>query len=183
MDNYNLESNEGIIIQYDGVFHNRKYSEIVLTNQNLICIETNRSLFKTTYNVIKFPVEQIKIIDGQAQASVIKDGDDWVLQILFKNGIERFTFSCDFFERLRKKQEADQWVEQINILLTGKSASNVTEATIVGELKNILGSVGIHMKTKQSETVNTKCIGCTAPISGPHRQSMRCPYCDTEQTL
>lgn len=103
MANYDLSPNEGIIIQYDGVYHNRKHSEIVLTNQNLICIEANKGMFKTTYNTLKFPVDQIKIINGEAQASVIKNGDDWVLQVLFRNGIENFEFSCDFFERFKKK--------------------------------------------------------------------------------
>lgn len=183
MANYSLAPNEGIIIQYDGVYHNRKRSEIVLTNQNLICVETNSGMFKTTYNVLKFPVNQIKVVNGQAQASVIKDGDDWVLQILFKNGTEKFEFSCDFFERLKKKQEANKWVEQISLLLTGKSAINITDASLMGGLKNVLGSVGINVKTKQPENVTTKCIGCMAPISGQQGQTVCCRYCDTEQTL
>lgn len=156
MENYSLAPNEGIIIQYDGVYHNRKFSNIVLTNQNLICVETNGGIFKTTYNELKFPVNQIKVVNGQAQASVIKDGDDWTLQILFKSGTEKFKFSCDLFEKLKKKQEADKWVEQISLLLTGKSASNITDTSLIGGLKNVLGAVGINTKTKQPENVTAK---------------------------
>ena len=136
MTNDCLAPNEGIIIQYDGVYHNRKHSEIILTNYNLICIETNNGIFKTTYNTFKFPLNQIKVVNGQAQVSVIKDGEDWVLQILMKNGVEKFCFSCEFFERTKRKQEADKWVEQISLLLTGKSAANITDMSLIGGIKN-----------------------------------------------
>lgn len=183
MSNLDLAPNEGIIIQYDGVYHNKKDSEIVLTNMNLICVEKNMGLFKTTYNVVKFPVNQIKIVNEQAQASVLKDGTDWVLQILMKNGTEKFTFVCDLLQGFKKKQEADKWVEQISLLLTGKSATNITDTSIVGGLKSVLGSVGIKVKPKEVEQVTTKCIGCMAPLSGQKGQTVRCKYCDTEQTL
>lgn len=183
MANYSLGPNEGIIIQYEGVYHNRKHSEIVLTNQNLICVEANRGVFKTTYNTLKYPVNQIKVVNGQAQASVMKDGDDWTLQILMKNGTEKFKFSGEFYERLKKKQEADRWVEQISLLLTGKSAENITDSSLIGGVKNVLGSIGINVKAKKSENVTAKCIGCMAPLSGQQGQTVRCKYCDTEQTL
>lgn len=183
MADYSLGSSEGIILQYDGVYHNRKLSEIVLTNQNLICIEANRGVFKTTYNTLKYPVNQIKVVNGQAQASVIRDGDDWTLQVLMKNGTEKFRFSGEFYERLKKKQEADRWVEQISLLLTGKSAENIADSSLVGGVKNVLGSIGINVKAKRPENVTAKCIGCMAPLSGQQGQTVRCKYCDTEQTL
>lgn len=183
MANYSLAANEGIIIQYDGVSHNKKRSEIVLTNQNLICVETNSGMFKTTYNVLKFPVNQIKVVNGQAQVSVIKDGSDWTLQVLLKNGTEKFKFSGEFYELIKKKQEADKWVEQISLLLTGKSAENITDTTLMGGVKNVLGSIGINVKQKKPENVTSKCIGCMAPLSGQQGQTICCKYCDTEQTL
>lgn len=183
MKNYDLAPNEGIILQYDGVYHNGNQSEIVLTNQNLICVETNVKLLKNTYNVLKFPVSQVKIVNGQAQASVIKDRDDWTLQVLMKNGIEKFKFSGEFYERIKKKQVANQWVEQISILLTGKSAERITDTPLVGGVKNVLGSIGINVKSREPENITIKCIGCRALLSGQKGQTVCCKYCDTEQTL
>lgn len=183
MEKYSLAPNEGIIIQCDGVNHNGKNSELVLTNYNLICAEANIGIFRTTYNVIKFPVNQIKIINGQAQASVIKDGDDWTLQVLMKNSTEKFKFWGEFYERIKKKQEAERWVEQISLLLTGVHAQKSADTTLVGGIKNVLGSIGINVKEKTPEYVTTKCIGCMAPITGQKGQTVRCKYCDTEQTL
>lgn len=183
MVNYSLAANEGIIIQYDGVSHNGKQAEIVLTNQNLICVETNRGMFKTTYNVLKFPVNQIKVVNGRAQVSVIKDEGHWTLQVLLKNGVEMFKFSGEFFELIKKKQEANKWVEQISLLLTGRAAENITDTTFMGGVKNALGSIGINVKSKKSENITSKCIGCMAPLSGERGQTVCCKYCDTEQTL
>lgn len=183
MENFNLAPNEGIIIQYENVCHNRKRAELVLTNHNLICVEASSGVFKTTYNTIKFPVNQIKVVNGQVQVSAVKDGDDWALQVLLRNGTEQFTFPSDFFDRLKKKQEINRWIDQISLLLTGKSAENVTDTTVVGEMKNFLGSVGINVKTKQPQNVTVKCMGCMAPLSGQQGQVVRCKYCDTEQTL
>ena len=184
MEKYSLAPNEGIILQYDGVYHNGNHSEIVLTNQNLICVETNVKLLKkNTYNVLKFPVNQIKIVNGQVQASVIKEDDDWTLQVLLKNGTEKFQFFGEFYERTKKKQIANQWVEQISILLTGKSAEKIVDTSLVGGVKNVLGSIGINVKTKTPENITTKCIGCRASLAGQKGQTIRCKYCDTEQTL
>ncbi len=183
MANYSLAPNEGIIIQYDKVYHNRKDSEIVLTNQNLICVETNNGLFKTTHNVLKFPTNQIKVVNGQAQVFAFKNNSSWVLQVLFKNGTEKFEFPCDLFEQFKKKQEVDKWVEQISLLLTGKSADNISDTSLMGGLKNVFGAVGINLKSKQPQNITAKCIGCMAPISGQQGQTVCCRYCDTEQTL
>ena len=100
-----------------------------------------------------------------------------------KNGTEKFKFAGEFYEQLKKKQEANKWVEQISLLLTGKSAENITDASLIGGVKNVLGSIGINVKAKKNENVTAKCIGCMAPLSGQQGQNVRCKYCDTEQTL
>ena len=183
MNNYSLALNEGIIIQCDKIYHNKKPSELILTNLNLICVETNSAIFKKSYNVLKIPVNQIKVIDGQAQAFVVKENGDWVLQVLLRNKEEKFIFSGEFYELIKKKQEAIKFIKQISLLLTGKSASNIADTTFIGGVKNILGSIGVDIKNKQPNNVTAKCIGCMAPLSGQQGQTVRCEYCDTEQTL
>ena len=100
-----------------------------------------------------------------------------------KNSTEKFKFSGEFYERIKKKQEAERWVEQISLLLTGVHAQKSADTTLVGGIKNVLGSIGINVKEKTPEYVTTKCIGCMAPITGQKGQTVRCKYCDTEQTL
>ena len=183
MADLGLLPNEGIVIQYNDVYHNNKNSEIFLTNLNLICVECNSGFFKTTYNVLKYPVNQIKVVNGQAQASVIKDNDEWTLQVLFKNSTEKFRFSGEFYERLKKKQVAEQWAGEISKLLTGHSAPQSTPSSFFAGAKNALGAIGIKMGSKAPENVTVKCMGCMAPISGQKGQTIKCKYCDTDQTL
>lgn len=186
MEKFNLAPNEGIILRYDEVLHNGKGSEIVLTNLNLICIEANKAIFKTTYNVLKYPIGQIKVVGGKPQVAVVKNKDGLFLNVLLVTGMEKFEFPCDLFEGIVKKKKADEWVEQINILLTGNHSANNTDNSFMNNVKKTLGSVGINIKTKEDEStrnITTKCIGCRAPLSGKQGQTVRCKYCDTEQTL
>ena len=183
MYDLNLSANEGIILQFEGSIHNRKRADIVLTNMNVICVEYNVGLFKTNYNIIRFPVNQIKNVNGQVQVSVIKEGERTVLQILFQDSIEKFVFAKDFFEALKKKKEAEKWVKEINLLLTGKQPEIDTDNTIIGNVKNVLDSIGVTSVIKEQKNITKKCIGCKAPLTGKKGETVCCPYCDTQQTL
>lgn len=185
MDNYHLAPNEGIILQCDGVYHGGKRAEIVLTNQNLICIEENSGAFKkTTYNTIKYPIRQIKIVNGQAQAF---STDDKQLQIFLHTSNEYFDFSQKTPKQLRDmfagRREVEEWVNQINILLTGNTSASSVDSSLLGGIRNALGSVGINLKSNQPVNISSKCRGCMAPLSGQQGQIVHCKYCDTEQTL
>lgn len=186
MANYTLSQNEGIILQCDTVMHNRKQSELILTNQNLICVESKPGFLKTTYNETKYPLNQIKVVNGQAQVFAnSKSFTDSTLQVHFiNNQVEEFGFLMNSFEFFKGNSAANDWVKQINYLLTGNEINNEKESSIIGNIKNALGTVGIKThNNKQPENVTIKCIGCMAPLSGKKGQTVRCKYCDTKQTL
>lgn len=84
MDHYDLAPNEGIILRHEGAYHNQKFvpanssgksSELLLTNLNLIFIESKIKMFKPVYTVLKFPLNQIKIVNGQVQAFNFKEAE------------------------------------------------------------------------------------------------------------
>ncbi len=178
--NLNLHPNEGILLQNDHVWHQKKRALIYLTNMNFICVEKNTGVFKTTYDVLKYPVSQIKVVDGCAQATVIKENGEWVLQILLRNGVEKYVFEGEFLEKIKRKQEADMWVEKISQMVTGNSPTQSQDSGTRDGIKSILKTVGI---SKQPEKITVKCIGCMAPISGEKGKIACCKYCDTEQTM
>ena len=183
MSDYKLAPNESIILQHDSVKHNDKYADLILTNRNLVWIESNGGIFKTVYSEYKLPLNEIKVASGQAQVYVEKENDYWVLQVLHKNGVERFKFYTGLLESLKKKAEVENWMHQISILITGRSSDNVADVALVSGVKNALGSFGLNLKGKQPEAVTGKCIGCMAPLSGMRGRTVRCKYCDTEQSL
>lgn len=185
MTNLSLSSGEHILIRSD-VSHNNKSSELVLTNRNLFCIEENYGLFKKAPTIIRYSIEQIRVVNGQVQASILKDSDGWVLQIFTNRAIEKFTFECDFFQRTKVKQEVSEWINQLSLLLTGtvnEKINESNESTVADKVRNALASVGIKSEKQESPCVTKKCVGCMAPLSGKAGQRVQCPYCDTEQVL
>lgn len=188
-----LQSNEGIIIQSSGVRNvreKRTYEDsLILTNINIIYI--NKGLFGKVKGINKYPLNQIKIVDGQAQV-IIGNGNIGTvpqLQIFFKQGQEAFEFQSG-------KKEILKWVNEISVLLTGvpsPSSNKVgmfipgseelanTMKNTVGVFKDVLGAK--KSINSASENVTTKCIGCMAPITGRKGETVKCKYCDTSQTL
>lgn len=211
----NLQPNEGIIIQSVGVLHGGVMAsyidELVLTNLNVIYIK--RGLFGGVKSIQKFPLDQIKIVNGQVQALAGKNPTNNCpqLQIYFKNGQESFEFQSS------ARKEIAKWVNSINQLLTGTDVTSNTLDNIedtpqvvealketIGAFKNAFSGVktkdalggvkikkvgtaeNIAVKTrsdKTTENITIKCMGCMAPISGYKGQRLHCKYCDTEQTL
>ena len=90
-----------------------------------------------------------------------------------------------------------KWINNISQILTGttpqaENTKNIMAipgtAQIAGTVKDTIGAFkdafGIKGKGNQTpENVTTKCIGCRAPLSGAKGQTVRCKYCDTDNTL
>lgn len=198
MVKYNLEPSESILIQstdvlYEGGGLMSSYTdELVLTNMNIIHV--SKGMFGNTKRVQKYPLNQVKIINGEAQAIMGKSTNGIPnLQIYFVNGQVLFKFQSS------GKKEIMKYVNEISKLLIGKETSRnsvvnqfaipgaeiVTE-TIKDTIDVFKGTFGIKSKSKAAnETVKAtkKCIGCMSPLTGTKGQSIRCRYCDTDQIL
>jgi hypothetical protein len=198
MVNYNLELSESVLIQSKGVLYEGGglmtafTDELILTNINLIHV--SKGLFGNTKRVQKYPLNQVKIINGEAQAIMGKSSNGRNnLQIYFVNGQVAFQF-----QNLGKK-EVVKYVNEISKVLIGNESSRNSVANqfaipgaeiVAGTLKDTIdvfkGTFGIKSKSKaadEPERVTKKCIGCMSPLSGTKGQSVRCRYCDTDQIL
>jgi len=195
MTKYNLQPNESFILNSEHVYSGNTNGELVLTNLNLVYI-ISKGIFKTTYIPQIYPINQIKVFKGKAQAILGKDGN---LDIHFINGKESFKFSNNetLFSDKKAEKEAGRWVNAINQLITGQVSEDVMSVNpalvgvevIAGTLKDTFdtfrGSLGV--KSKSSNEIHTKatkkCSSCGAPISGIKGQIVRCQYCDSDQQL
>lgn len=195
MMNLNLQQNEAVIIHSTSVLHGGFSSaytgELVLTNLNMIYI--NKGMFGKVKNIQKFPLNQIKVINGQPQVIMAKSlrSSRQQLQIFLKNGQEAFEFQSS------SKREISNWINNITKLLTGDTAQTLNSKNIMAipgaehvaeTVKDTIGAFkdtfGIGNKNiKSTKSITDKCIGCMAPISGIKGQMVRCKYCDTNQTL
>lgn len=194
MVKYNLEPNESILIQSTGVLREtgnllKGYTdELILTNMNIIWI--SKGMLGNTKGVQKFPLNQVKVINGEAQAFVGRSSNGIPnLKVYFINGQEEFQF-----QSFSKKGVA-KWVNEISKVLTGYDSrrgyaaipgTEYLAATLkdtVGVFKNTFSIVPKGGADAVHEKVTKKCIGCMAPLTGTKGQSILCRYCDTVQIL
>lgn len=191
----NLLPNESIILKSENVMHGGLMAgytdELILTNQNIIHVK--KGVFGNTKNVKKYPVNQIKLFNGNPQAMLGKQRNgSSQLEIYFLNGHEFFGF-----QSLNKK-EVVQWINAISHLVTGHESTTVPSGfaipgteylseTIKGTVDTFKNTFGIKSQKidngVSSERVIKKCISCSAPLIGKKRQTMQCKYCDTDQVL
>ena len=109
------------------------------------------------------------------------------------------------------KRIINRWISEINKVLGSGSNDNQVEYqedddydpnTLVGAFKEVgdqfkdvgselLGAFGFKPSKKSGSNaqaqspvkVSRKCISCSAPLVGYQGKSVKCKYCDTDQTL
>ena len=206
--NLNLMPNEAVILKEVRVARSGTMGlytdELILTNLTLVCV--NKNIFGNVKNVIRHPLNQIKVFNGNPQAIVgKKTNGDTALEVYFLNGVETVTFQTG------SKKKAKKWAEAIVSAICGQSGESVgttnsdkdyDPSTVVGAFKEIrdefkevgvelMGELGFKRRKKKdkgsstsiSEKVGKKCMSCSASLIGIRGQVVKCRYCDTSQTL
>lgn len=198
MGSYNLEPNESIIIQSTSVlceesgFMPGYTDELILTNMNIIHV--SKGMFGNKKGVQKYPLNQVKILNDEAQAVMVKNSNDTPkLQIYLINSKVTFKFQNS------GKKEIAKYINEINKVLVGKESSQKSVANqsaipgaeylaetlkdTVGVFKNAFGIKSKGIINAKPEKITKKCIGCMSPLTGTKDQSICCKYCDTDQLL
>lgn len=185
---YGLQPNEAVLLKDESVMHGGFWSaytdELMLTNLSLVLLK--KGMFGNSKGVLTFPVNQIKVYDGRAQAVVGKatNGTD-LLEVYFLSGQEKFAFQTG------GKKKLNEWIAKINEVVTGEAApATVGRAlpgaeAVAGVLKDTIGVFRSKLggSSDGPAKVAGKCRGCGAPISGLQRQAITCEYCGSAQQL
>ena len=179
-----LNPDESVIMSADqigygnGLFGGGK-NELILTNQALLL--KVKGMFGNTKEVLRFPLSEIRIVNGQVQALPgKKDIVTPTLDIYFNSGMERFLF---IWERGVKN-----WIEHINSVITGAPVRERGEFddmfedmaklsavadTLSGSVNKVKSALGI----RSTEQIALRCPGCGASLSGTEGEVGKCPYC------
>ncbi len=192
MAKYNLQTNESVIMKQDGILHGGVMAgytdELILTNLHLVLI--SKGVFGNTKGIQTFPLNQIKVFDGQAQALLDRTGGgNPQLDVYFLNGEESFKF--------QSKKEVLKWIANINKLVTGNEANANNSSsmaipgaayvaeTLKGTMDTFKQTFGIKSKNTNETDVKVviKCNSCGASVSGKKGQTVRCQYCDSQHHL
>jgi hypothetical protein len=185
MAKYDLLPNEIVLLKDDAVFHGKAASgELTLTNLNLFVM--HKGMFGNSKGFQTFPVNQIKVYNGRAQALMNKTrGGHEVLEVYFLDGEEEFRFSSG------GKKKIQTWIGKINEAVTGQPAPEVGSFAlpgvdlVAGVLKDTLGAFKSKRGAKPAPLISvaTKCVSCGAAVSGVQGQAITCPYCLAAQQL
>jgi hypothetical protein len=187
--NYNLQPHEVVLLKEDNVAHGGTFSshtdELILTNLNLVLIK--KGLFGNRKGVLVFPVNQIKVHEGGAQALLGKTTRGTAaLEVYFLNGQESFAFQGG------GKRKILTWTTRINQAVTGTEAPDDDAtlaipgaAVVAGVLKDTVSVFRSRMGSGSapSAQVAAKCTGCGASISATRGSTVACAYCGTTQQV
>lgn len=187
---YSMQASEVVLLKDDCVAHAGRSSysdELILTNLNLVVLK-KKGMFGSAKEVRTFPVDQIKVYNGQAQALIGKSrhGSD-LLEVYFLGGQETFAFQSG------GKKKLNAWIAKINESVTGEQAPThqagamaVPGAEMVaGVLRDTLGVFKTRLGSKPASPMKAagKCGGCGAPVTGLQGQTTTCEYCGSAQQL
>ena len=160
--NYNLNSDEAIIMRCKHVNHEKKDGELMLTNLYLVFIAPNKVITKTMYITEKFPINAIKKYNGEAQIFLGKRGK---IEINFASGMQ--TFQMRRSSMLFSSKDVSEWVATIKKLAIEKTdKSNIVDE--VHELEIDKSIDGLLYKT---------CDSCGTMVSGEKGMVARCIRC------
>ena len=187
-----LAGNEGIILQSTSVMSGSVWAaytdELILTNLNVILVK--RGIFGNKKGEQRFPISQIKRINGKPQVMLGQNSlnSEDQLHITFMHGVEWFEFQSG------GKEEIAKWIKAIYDLFhctpddlphdEEEKKDTITSALKKGvdSIKDIFGikSKSESVSTSSSALQNIKCPGCKAPLTGKPGEVVKCVYCDTK---
>ena len=148
MADYDLDFDEGIIIETEGVHRsgnggNSNIKKMLLTNKNIIYVTSQKAggIFSKSVDVVnKIPLSEVKVIDGQVFATQKKtDLFEYALQIQFISGTEEYSYSEG------SKKITNQWVNELNRLLGNGlhvQEHSASKKNFLGGLSGLASSVG-----------------------------------------
>lgn len=194
MAEYRLSPDESIILRNtnikSGGMMSSNNDELLLTTKNIVHIK--RGAFGGSKAINAIPVKAVKVHEDRAQVFYGKNPQTNAvqLQIYLINGEElKFDFLID------GRRSVTKWVNELNKLATGDSNNIIYDETqekgakgfVTGFIKEAMGMAGepeLARRLSPNAARSTQhCIGCGAPISGVVGQTVRCEYCDMEQTI
>lgn len=182
-----LEPQEAVIMRMEKVGYGKSFllpannNELILTNRNLILIRKN--LLGKREETLYFPISEIRMADGHPQVRKGKaDHMTHTLDVYMNDKMESFRFEWE--------SDIDEWIAQIDSVVTGEPVKRKTEADMIAEAMAIVETIeepiekmkGI-LGIKSDKEVSCRCPSCGASLIGLKGETQKCPYCGTFHTF
>lgn len=184
MEKFTPDPNENILFEDSSVSLNGASGTAILTDINLYHV--TYGVFGGIKNINKLPLRQIQIMNGKARVFVKAALLESPSLIVYANNKQ---FEYVFYNTI-VANTVKKWADFITQALTGQQASveqtgEIAEVAsqIKGTIDTFKGVFGKKNNVAFGGKISKKCVACRAPISGTVGETVRCPYCDTEQAL
>lgn len=169
---YVLDNDEAVILQASGVYTDSNASvDLVLTNKNLI--EVTKGFFGGDKGAIKYPLSELKLLNGKANVLVGKS----------RNGSKRMElyFSTrELYYRFNTPFAINKWVSAIMKAHKDRMAyiEKSQKQPKTSLLDSVKGTLDKMIPVKEAVKKSCKCSKCGADLSGIKGEQVTCSYCN-----
>lgn len=175
---YVLDPDEAVILQESKVSAESFGSvDLVLTNKNLI--QVNKSFFGKDKDSYKYPLSDLKLLNGRANVLVGKNRNGTKRLELYFSDAERF-FSFNTFFSANKWASEIQKAHKKRMAEIERSKKTANKNSVI---KAILGAIDSANDKNVQEKAQTKrfckCPNCGAELVGFKGEEVMCSYCQT----
>lgn len=185
MEKINLGPDEGVILRAENVAcrSGGNLHELILTNKNLVFVK--KGLFGRVKEVLYFPLADVKIVNGKAQALVGRGSNGQArLEVYLRSGEEEFfTFNTGL------RREAVRWAAAVAQQLgtEGPAGADPSETILAGAetvartLKGAVDTFRTAFGMNEAEKTAAVCRHCGASYEASKGRVGKCPYCGSLQ--
>lgn len=176
---YILDPDEAVIMQATDIRTSGGNADLVLTSKNLI--QVNKNFFGKARDAIKYPLSDLKTLNGKANVLIEKE----------RNGSKQLKLYFISTELQFNVQSASKWAnaivkahkERMNDISKSCKAAKA-KGTLLGTIKGTVESAkNMVIGPKVPVRKSCKCSKCGAELTGNRGEEVTCPYCDSSEII
>lgn len=169
---YDLDKDEAVILQTSGVFTESNASvDLILTSKSLIQI--NKGFFGGDKGSVKFPLSELKVLNGKPNVLVGKS----------RNGskrLELYFLSNELYYSFNAPFALNKWVNAIvkahkDRMTEIEKSQKSSKPSLMDSVKNTFDK---FIPAKETQSKTCKCSKCGAELIGVRGEQVVCSYCD-----
>ena len=181
MADYDLDVDEAVILQETGISTGKfDNTDLILTNKNII--QVNRGILGGVKNLYKYPLANLKTLNGKANVLIGKGRNgSKQLELYFADGEKYFRFNHWHAE--------NNWAREIikahknrmaEIAEKQKQNQRETKSVFESLTETIESAKGIFNVKRTPIQKTCKCPKCGDELTGNKGSEVECSYCGTK---
>ena len=179
MAEYVLDSDEAVILQESGAHLMPSGTvDLILTNKNIIQIYENSGFFRNEKIVEKYPLLDLKILNGKPNVRVGKNrNNETQLELYFSSYERKYVMDGIFTESNWASAITKAYKQRVAEVERSENGDGKVSA-ILNNVKDKISNFNININKKEAPRKTCKCPRCGAELTGPKGTEIHCEYCN-----